>query len=188
MGLFLAWLVSILAIVATQYASIVFSLPVCQLCWYQRICIYPLAVVLGIGAFQNDARAVVYGIPLSALLMASCVFALNQHTIVRIPNEAHGVPQAARKDLEFRVVLAALKTSIKAYLRLALLMVFNFRARSALGAVAADPHVINDTLAVLAKAEASWAFLHPVIPRVRFYSPALRRRQPNAQHTRHRAC
>ena len=36
----------------------------CELCWYQRICIYPFAVILGIAAWRRDAAIRVYAIPI----------------------------------------------------------------------------------------------------------------------------
>jgi disulfide bond formation protein DsbB len=37
----------------------------CQLCWYQRILMFPLAVILGMAAFGNDRRGAVYALPLA---------------------------------------------------------------------------------------------------------------------------
>ena len=39
----------------------------CELCWYQRICIYPFAVILGIAAWRRDAGIRVYAIPVLAI-------------------------------------------------------------------------------------------------------------------------
>ena len=37
----------------------------CQLCWYQRILMFPLTVILGMAAFGNDRRGAVYALPLA---------------------------------------------------------------------------------------------------------------------------
>ena len=65
--LFLAWLIALSALIVTLYSSIVLLMPTCNLCWYQRICLYPLVSILGIGAYQNDARSIVYALPLTII-------------------------------------------------------------------------------------------------------------------------
>jgi disulfide bond formation protein DsbB len=65
--LFLTWIIALTALLATLYGSEIMKLPICHLCWYQRICFYPLVVILGMGAYENDIRAAVYALPLCAL-------------------------------------------------------------------------------------------------------------------------
>lgn len=51
------WLASGVAIIATLgslYLSESVGLVPCQLCWYQRIAMYPLAIILPIAAFRRD--------------------------------------------------------------------------------------------------------------------------------------
>lgn len=63
--LLLSWLIALSAVTLTLYSSIVLLMPTCNLCWYQRICLYPLVIILGIGAYQNDKRSIVYALPLA---------------------------------------------------------------------------------------------------------------------------
>ena len=65
--LFLAWLIALSALVITLYSSTVLLMPTCNLCWYQRICLYPLVIILGIGAYQNDQRCMIYALPLASI-------------------------------------------------------------------------------------------------------------------------
>ena len=45
----------------------------CTLCWYQRIAMYPLALILGIAAWRRDVGVRVYVIPLAAIgALVSC--------------------------------------------------------------------------------------------------------------------
>jgi disulfide bond formation protein DsbB len=37
----------------------------CTLCWYQRIAMFPLAVILGIASYSNDRQGAVYALPLA---------------------------------------------------------------------------------------------------------------------------
>lgn len=60
--LFIAWLIALAALITTLYASEILQLPVCVLCWYQRIAMYPLVIILGIGAYLNDATSIRYAL------------------------------------------------------------------------------------------------------------------------------
>jgi len=56
-----AWLVAAIAMGGSLWFSEAANFPPCQLCWYQRIAMYPLVVVLGIRALRStgsrDLRA-----------------------------------------------------------------------------------------------------------------------------------
>ncbi len=62
-GLFIAWLIALVAMIATLFAGEIMHWPICQLCWYQRICIYPLVILLGIAAFKNEKIITPYALP-----------------------------------------------------------------------------------------------------------------------------
>ena len=63
--LFGAWLISTLAALASLFFSEVMEFAPCSLCWYQRIFMYPLVIVLAVGLFPVDRGAVRFGLPLS---------------------------------------------------------------------------------------------------------------------------
>ena len=48
------------------YSEVVGFIP-CLLCWYQRIAMYPLVLVLGVGLVRRDPAAWTYGVPLSVI-------------------------------------------------------------------------------------------------------------------------
>lgn len=83
--LLIAWLIALSALVITLYGSEIVSLPVCHLCWYQRICMYPLAIILGIATWRNDIDIKIYTLPLSIL---GALFALYQYLEQMIPGFA----------------------------------------------------------------------------------------------------
>jgi len=60
-----AWFVALLATSGSLYFSEVAHLVPCQLCWYQRVTMYPLVLVLGVGLLRGDGAAWRYGLPLS---------------------------------------------------------------------------------------------------------------------------
>src|SRR5438105_4210521 len=84
-GLFFAWLIALCAFIATLFASEVLHWPVCVLCWYQRICIYPLVILLGIAAFKNDNLIIPYALPFPIL---GFIFAAYQYCEQMIPGFA----------------------------------------------------------------------------------------------------
>ena len=61
------WLTAIVATLGSLYFSDVMHLPPCVLCWYQRIFLYPLAILVGIGIWQKDPRLPTYVLPLSII-------------------------------------------------------------------------------------------------------------------------
>lgn len=65
--LYSAWFVSLVAMLGSLYFSEVQGFIPCELCWYQRIAMYPLVLILGIATFTNDTKAPRYVLPLSLL-------------------------------------------------------------------------------------------------------------------------
>jgi disulfide bond formation protein DsbB len=64
--LFAAWLVALVSTLAALFIGEVMGQTPCLLCWYQRIAMFPLAVILGVACLVEDQRAWRYAAPLSA--------------------------------------------------------------------------------------------------------------------------
>ena len=62
---FLAWLVALVASLSALFIGEVMGQFPCVLCWYQRIAMFPLVLVLGIGLWSGDGAVARYGLPLS---------------------------------------------------------------------------------------------------------------------------
>ena len=43
------------------------QLPVCVLCWYRRMCLFPLALILPFGLFPPDRKVVRCALPLAVI-------------------------------------------------------------------------------------------------------------------------
>jgi disulfide bond formation protein DsbB len=73
MLLLTAWLIAATATASALFIGEVMMMVPCQLCWYQRIFMFPLAIVLGMACFSDDRRGAVYALPLAVggLLMAA---------------------------------------------------------------------------------------------------------------------
>jgi disulfide bond formation protein DsbB len=66
-GIYLAWIIAIIATCSSLYLSEVLNYLPCKLCWYQRICMYPLVLLLGISVLTKDKSIFKYALPLSIL-------------------------------------------------------------------------------------------------------------------------
>ena len=62
-----AFVVAVLATAGSLYFSEVAQFKPCRLCWYQRIAMYPLVVILGIAAWRGDPGVRRYAAPLAAI-------------------------------------------------------------------------------------------------------------------------
>lgn len=69
--LFLSWLVSLVAVGGSLFFSEIMLFEPCRLCWYQRIFMYPLVILLGIAAYKNDKSIIPYAKTLS--IIGGCI-------------------------------------------------------------------------------------------------------------------
>jgi len=60
-----AWLFAILSTAGALFIGEVMLMTPCTLCWYQRIAMFPLALILGIASYSNDRQGAVYALPLA---------------------------------------------------------------------------------------------------------------------------
>jgi disulfide bond formation protein DsbB len=51
-----AWIVAVLATFGSLFLQFFEQLDPCEFCWFQRICMYPLSLLLGIAAFRGDVQ------------------------------------------------------------------------------------------------------------------------------------
>jgi disulfide bond formation protein DsbB len=63
--LFLCWLVSSVSAMGSLFFSYVMEFAPCVLCWYQRIFLFPLVIILAVGLFPIDKSVVKYALPLA---------------------------------------------------------------------------------------------------------------------------
>src|SRR3989338_3800888 len=64
-ALYLAFLQAWIATLGSLYFSEIAKFPPCVLCWYQRICLYPLVAILTVGILRRDQKVYLYVLPLS---------------------------------------------------------------------------------------------------------------------------
>lgn len=63
-GLWMAWSIAAVATVGSLYFSEVADYVPCRLCWFQRICMYPLAGILLVAALRRERSVRWYALPL----------------------------------------------------------------------------------------------------------------------------
>ena len=65
--LFVCWLIACVSALGSLFFSEVLDFPPCVLCWYQRICLFPLVVILLAGLFPFDKSVVRFALPLTLI-------------------------------------------------------------------------------------------------------------------------
>jgi len=73
---FSAWLIATVSTLGALFFGEVMGYPPCVLCWYQRIAMFPLALVLAAGLFPFDPRVVRYALPLALAGLGLALFHL----------------------------------------------------------------------------------------------------------------
>jgi disulfide bond formation protein DsbB len=58
--LFSVWILATISTLTSLFFSEIIKLPVCSLCWYQRIAMYPLVLILPMALFPFDAKVTRY--------------------------------------------------------------------------------------------------------------------------------
>lgn len=66
-ALWLAWLIAAVAMAGSLYFSEVADFVPCRWCWFQRVAMYPLAVVLLVAALRRDRAVRWYVVPVAAI-------------------------------------------------------------------------------------------------------------------------
>ena len=72
--IFSAWLIAAVSTLGSLFFSEVMELIPCVLCWYQRIFLFPLAIILLIGLFPLDKKVVNYALPLAIIGLLFTVY------------------------------------------------------------------------------------------------------------------
>lgn len=81
--LLLIWIQSLLALSGSLFYSEIMGYIPCELCWIQRIFMYPLVVIYGVAAFKKDVRIAFPGLILS--LIGIC-FSIYHYLIQKLPS------------------------------------------------------------------------------------------------------
>ncbi len=69
-----AWATALIGMAGSLFFSEVMELPPCVLCWYQRIAMYPLVLIIGIGLATRDKRWKLYAFPLALIGLVVSIY------------------------------------------------------------------------------------------------------------------
>ncbi len=73
-AIWLAWVVALVATLGSLFYSEVIHFEPCRLCWFQRIAMYPMAIVLLVGAIRREYQVKFYALPLALTGLAISVY------------------------------------------------------------------------------------------------------------------
>lgn len=65
--IFTCWLIALVSTLGSLFFSEVMKFPPCILCWYQRICMYPLVLIFLAGLFPVDRNILRFSVPLAGI-------------------------------------------------------------------------------------------------------------------------
>lgn len=76
-----SWIVTIVATLGSLSFSELFNFIPCTFCWYQRILMYPLVIILGIAVYEQNDRIYKYVLPFSVvgMLVSGYHYALQKY-------------------------------------------------------------------------------------------------------------
>jgi disulfide bond formation protein DsbB len=80
--LFTAWATSIIAMFGSLYFSEIRQYEPCLLCWYQRILMYPFALILGIAVVRKDYQIAFYTMVMSAV---GALISIYHYSLQKVP-------------------------------------------------------------------------------------------------------
>jgi disulfide bond formation protein DsbB len=63
--LYFAWTLSCISTLVSLAISEIYGFSPCVLCWYQRVCLFPLTVILGVSVYYLDFGVKKYAAPLA---------------------------------------------------------------------------------------------------------------------------
>ncbi len=78
----LALVVAVVTTLGSLYYSEIAGYLPCELCWYQRICMYPLAAILAVGVLRKDRAVLWYAAP---FVVVGAPLALYHYLVERVP-------------------------------------------------------------------------------------------------------
>lgn len=80
--LLVTWITSLIATLGSLYFSEFLHYTPCTLCWYQRILMYPLTLLLGIAFYYGDRKVYKYVLPISIVGMLISAY---HYSLQKIP-------------------------------------------------------------------------------------------------------
>lgn len=129
-SLYALWIIALIATSGSLFFSEVMSYVPCTLCWYQRLCMYPLVLIGLVGILKQDKAVFDYGI----LFVFLGLFFAIYHNLIHygiIPEEASpcvmGIP-CSTKYIQWLGFITIPMLSLFAFLLIALFFILYKKA------------------------------------------------------------
>jgi disulfide bond formation protein DsbB len=82
------FVVASIATGGSLFFSLIANFPPCELCWYQRICMYPLSILFLLLAWHGDHRASRYLLPLPVVGAGTSIYhLLIENSVIKEPTQ-----------------------------------------------------------------------------------------------------
>ncbi|MDY7222502.1 disulfide oxidoreductase [Halalkalibacterium halodurans] len=88
-----SWLTALTAMLGSLYFSEIRMYEPCTLCWYQRIIMYPLVLILFIGYLKRDVNVALYSLWFSLIGMFTSLY---HYSIQKLPFLTDAAPACGR--------------------------------------------------------------------------------------------
>lgn len=89
-GLYISFAIALIATSGSLYFSEIREFPPCTYCWYQRILMYPLVLLLGIAAVRKDLKQSLYVLPFAIIGMSISSYHYITQKIPALSNASTG--------------------------------------------------------------------------------------------------
>ena len=105
-GLYFAFAVSAMSSATSLFYSVIVGYEPCDLCWYQRIFMFPQVFILGIALYKKSNAIIDYALTLSAIggliaLYHNYIYFAGSSSIFPCPASVSSAPCAVQYVLEF---------------------------------------------------------------------------------------
>jgi disulfide bond formation protein DsbB len=126
-GLGASFVIALAGTLGSLYASEVLGYRPCVLCWYQRIAMYPLALVFFVALWSGDRGYARYSLPLCALGVLLAAY----HNLIY-----YGVIPETISPCQQGVSCATRQLEVLGFVTIPLMSLFTFTCLGVLGAIA----------------------------------------------------
>jgi disulfide bond formation protein DsbB len=128
---YLIWITALAAMAGSLFFSEVLKVPPCDLCWYQRIFIYPLVFMMPIAIFKEDLNARLYAL---SILVPGFLFAFYHNLLYYGLIEKEIVPcrsgvSCTSREFEFFGFLGIPLMSLLAFVAMIVLIALTYRKK-----------------------------------------------------------
>lgn len=129
-GLPLSWAIAATAMAGSLYFSEVLEYIPCNLCWYQRILMYPLVILLGIAAVRKDYRIAIYVLPMTllGLCISSYHYLMEKTDFVKSGSKVCGIVPCDAEYINWFGFVTIPFLALVAFAMISLLMIGVIRA------------------------------------------------------------